>query len=100
MDGPGTVGIPHFAASDIGSLVRSGGNCPHQYPRHIVVSDVFIDSAHYKVAGVNQTFGDTAKLDHITIRGSRLQVCDGHSGGRGPPAKEVPGGRGHRHAGQ
>ncbi|MWJ14271.1 pectate lyase, partial [Clavibacter michiganensis subsp. michiganensis] len=43
MDGAGTVRISHFAASDIGSLVRSCGNCPHQYPRHMVVSDVFID---------------------------------------------------------
>ncbi|UDM10715.1 pectate lyase [Clavibacter michiganensis] len=99
MDGAGTVRISHFAASDIGSLVRSCGNCPHQYPRHIVVSDVFIDGGRYKVAGVNQNFGDTAKLDHITIRGTRMQVCDRTIGGRGTPAKEVPGGSGDPYPG-
>ncbi|WP_316299968.1 pectate lyase [Clavibacter michiganensis] len=99
MDGAGTVRIMHFAASDIGSLVRSCGNCPHQYPRHMVVSDVFIDGGRYKVAGVNQNFGDTAKLDHITIRGTRMQVCDRTIGGRGTPAKEVPGGSGDPYPG-
>ncbi|MDO4039740.1 pectate lyase [Clavibacter michiganensis] len=99
MDGAGTVRISHFAASDIGSLVRSCGNCPHQYPRHMVVSDVFIDGGRYKVAGVNQNFGDTAKLDHITIRGTRMQVCDRTIGGRGTPAKEVPGGSGDPYPG-
>ncbi|MWJ08144.1 pectate lyase, partial [Clavibacter michiganensis subsp. michiganensis] len=50
-------------------------------------------------AGVNQNFGDTAKLDHITIRGTRMQVCDRTIGGRGTPAKEVPGGSGDPYAG-
>lgn len=91
MDGAGTVRISHYAASDIGSLVRSCGNCPHQYPRHIQVSDVFITGGRYKVAGVNQNFGDTARLDHVTIRGVRMQVCDRTIGGRGTPAQPIPG---------
>ncbi|WP_258059284.1 pectate lyase [Clavibacter michiganensis] len=92
LDGAGTVDISHFAASDIGSLVRSCGNCVHQYPRHIIVSDVFITGGHYKVAGVNQNFGDTAKIDHVTIRGAHIQVCHRTNGGHGIPATEVPGG--------
>ncbi len=90
MDGAGTVRISHFAASDIGSLVRSCGNCPHQYPRHMVVSDVFIDGGRYKVAGVNQNFGDTAKLDHITIRGTRMQVATGPSVAAARPPRRYP----------
>ncbi|MBF4619490.1 pectate lyase [Clavibacter sp. VKM Ac-2873] len=99
LDGAGTARISHFAASDIGSLVRSCGDCAHQYPRHIVVSDVFITGGRYKVAGVNQNFGDTAKIDHVTIRGNRMQICDRTVGGRGAPAKEVSGGSGDPYPG-
>ncbi|RMC84568.1 pectate lyase, partial [Clavibacter michiganensis subsp. michiganensis] len=35
----------------------------------------------------------------ITIRGTRMQVCDRTIGGRGTPAKEVPGGSGDPYAG-
>ncbi|CAQ02326.1 pectate lyase [Clavibacter sepedonicus] len=91
LDGAGTARFSDFAASDIGTLARSCGNCPNQYTRHIVISNVFITGGKYKVAGVNQNFGDTATLDHVTIHGVHMQVCDRTIGGRGTAAKPVPG---------
>ncbi|WP_317229266.1 pectate lyase [Clavibacter sp. MX14-G9D] len=91
LDGAGTAVITHLAASDIGTLARSCGDCLVQETRHVVVSDVLITGGRYKVVGVNQDRGDTARLDHVTIRGTRIPVCARTIGGRGTPAVEVPG---------
>ncbi|MCS6553337.1 pectate lyase [Curtobacterium flaccumfaciens pv. flaccumfaciens] len=90
IDGAGSVIVRNFSADDVGTLIRSCGNCLHQYPRHIEVINSLIRDGHYHVGGININYGDTAKFANITVIGNRLPLCQESLGSKGGKATFLP----------
>jgi hypothetical protein len=68
-NGPGTMIIKNFQASDIGKLYRSCGNCSKQFARHVQVSNVTVTVPLKALVGINPNLGDTAKISDVTVVG-------------------------------
>jgi hypothetical protein len=75
-NGPGTLIIRNFQASDIGKLYRSCGNCSKQFARHVEVSGVTVTAPLKTLVGINPNLGDTARITNATlIGGTAKNVC-------------------------
>ncbi|WP_440686617.1 pectate lyase [Cellulomonas soli] len=82
-NGPGTMVIKNFQASDIGKLVRSCGNCSTQYARTIKVENVQITAPAKSLVGINPNLGDKATLTGVTIIGDpskKVAICQEFKG--------------------
>jgi hypothetical protein len=66
-NGPGTLTIQNFQASNFGTFYRSCGNCSTQTARHVVIRNVTLTRPGNTVAGINTNYGDTARFSGITI---------------------------------
>ncbi|TDV57825.1 pectate lyase [Actinophytocola oryzae] len=66
-NGPGTVTIQNFQASNFGTFYRSCGNCSSQYQRDVVIRNVTLTRPGGRIAGINTNYGDTARLSGIVI---------------------------------
>ncbi|MGP3910833.1 pectate lyase [Nonomuraea sp. 10N515B] len=66
-NGPGTLTVQNFQASNFGTFYRSCGNCSTQYRRNVVIRNVTLTRPGNTVAGVNVNYGDTARFTGITI---------------------------------
>ncbi|WP_327582579.1 pectate lyase [Nonomuraea sp. NBC_00507] len=66
-NGPGTLTVQNFQASNFGTFYRSCGNCSTQYRRNVVIQNVTLTRPGNTVAGVNVNYGDTARFTGITI---------------------------------
>ena len=75
-NGGGTLTIRDFAVRDFGKLYRSCGNCSKQQKRAVVVDGVEVTAPGKSLVGVNENFGDTAKLSDITIIGDDKKKID------------------------
>ena len=86
-NGPGTMKISNFYASDFGKLYRSCGNCSKMYARNSVFS--YISATGGKsLAGVNENYNDTATFVGI-LAPSNIVICQrykGNSSGDEPTA--------------
>ncbi|MBT1608001.1 pectate lyase [Curtobacterium flaccumfaciens] len=91
IDGAGTASVTGFTAENIGTLMRSCGQCVHQHTRHLYIQNDFIQNGKYKIAGVNVNYGDTADISDVVVRGSRMQVCQRTIGHTDRPAEYLPG---------
>ena len=77
-NGPGTMKISNFYASDFGKLYRSCGNCSKMYARHSVFS--YISATGGKsLAGVNENYNDTATFVGI-LAPSNIVICQRYKG--------------------
>ncbi|GAB3462895.1 pectate lyase [Actinophytocola sediminis] len=77
-NGPGTVTIQNFQASNFGSFYRSCGNCSSQSQRNVVIRNVTLTRPGNTVAGINTNYGDTARFSGITIvndSGRAMVIC-------------------------
>lgn len=89
-NGPGTLTIRNFQASDFGTFYRSCGNCSTQHQRHVVIQNVTLTRPGNTVAGINVNYGDTARFSGITIvndPGRNMVICrkyNGNNTGREP----------------
>jgi hypothetical protein len=81
-NGPGTMIIKNFQASDIGKLYRSCGNCSKQFARHVQVSDVTVTVPLKALVGINPNLGDTARISDVTVVGStsKTVICASFKG--------------------
>jgi len=66
-NGPGTLTIQNFQASNFGTFYRSCGNCSTQTARHVVIRNVTLTRPGNTIAGINTNYGDTARFSGITI---------------------------------
>jgi hypothetical protein len=66
-NGPGTVTIQNFQATNFSTFYRSCGNCSTQQQRDVVIRNVTLTRPGNTVAGVNVNYGDTARFSGITI---------------------------------
>jgi len=66
-NGPGTVTIQNFQATNFGTFYRSCGNCSTQHQRHVVIRNVTLTRPGNTVAGINTNYGDTARFSAVTI---------------------------------
>jgi hypothetical protein len=66
-NGPGTVTIQNFQATNFSTFYRSCGNCSSQQQRDVVIRNVTLTRPGNTVAGINVNFGDTARFTGITI---------------------------------
>jgi pectate lyase len=66
-NGPGTVTIQNFQATNFGTFYRSCGNCSTQQQRDVVIRNVTLTRPGSRIAGVNSNYGDTARFSGITI---------------------------------
>ena len=66
-NGPGTVTIQNFQATNFGTFYRSCGNCSTQQQRDVVIRNVTLTRPGSRIAGVNINYGDTARFSGITI---------------------------------
>jgi hypothetical protein len=66
-NGPGTVTIQNFQATNFGTFYRSCGNCSTQQQRDVVVRNVTLTRPGSRIAGVNINYGDTARFSGVTI---------------------------------
>ncbi|KAG8942826.1 hypothetical protein FRC03_002859 [Tulasnella sp. 419] len=81
-NGGGTVQITNFYAKDFGKLYRSCGNCSGTAPsRHVVLNNVAMINGKEGV-GINENFGDTAKISKVCTNGkpSATNVCCRYKG--------------------
>jgi hypothetical protein len=69
-NGPGTMIIRNFRATDIGKLYRSCGNCSKQFARHVEVTDVTVTAPLKTLVGINPNLGDTARIRRVTVIGA------------------------------
>lgn len=90
-NGPGTMIIRNFSAETYGTFYRSCGNCKTQYRRNVVISGVTAKDGTAKLVGVNENYGDTAKISGVTIIGRRVPVCVRFTGVTSGEPKEIPG---------
>jgi pectate lyase len=76
-NGPGTMIIRNFRATDIGKLYRSCGNCSKQFARHVEVTDVTVTAPLKTLVGINPNLGDTARIRRVTVigAGSNPVIC-------------------------
>jgi len=66
-NGPGTLTIQNFQATNFGTFYRSCGNCSTQFQRNVVIRNVTLTRPGGTVAGINTNYGDTARFSGITI---------------------------------
>jgi len=66
-NGPGTLTIQNFQATNFGTFYRSCGNCSTQHQRNVVIRNVTLTRPGSTVAGINTNYGDTARFSGITI---------------------------------
>jgi len=66
-NGPGTLTIQNFQATNFGTFYRSCGNCSTQHQRNVVIRNVTLTRPGNTVAGININYGDTARFSGITI---------------------------------
>jgi pectate lyase len=66
-NGPGTVTIQNFQATNFGTFYRSCGNCSTQQQRDVVIRNVTLTRPGGTVAGVNINYGDTARFSGVTV---------------------------------
>jgi pectate lyase len=66
-NGPGTLTIQNFQATNFGTFYRSCGNCSTQSQRNVVIRNVTLTRPGNTVAGINTNYGDTARFSGITI---------------------------------
>lgn len=66
-NGPGTLTIQNFQASNFGTFYRSCGNCSTQHQRNVVIRNVTLTRPGNTVAGVNVNYGDVARFSGIAI---------------------------------
>jgi hypothetical protein len=66
-NGPGTVTIQNFQATNFGTFYRSCGNCSTQQQRDVVIRNVTLTRPGGTVAGINVNYGDTARFTGVTI---------------------------------
>jgi pectate lyase len=66
-NGPGTLTIQNFQATNFGTFYRSCGNCSSQFQRNVVIRNVTLTRPGNTVAGINTNYGDTARFSAITI---------------------------------
>jgi hypothetical protein len=66
-NGPGTLTIQNFQATNFGTFYRSCGNCSTQHQRNVVIRNVTLTRPGNTVAGINTNYGDTARFSGITI---------------------------------
>jgi pectate lyase len=66
-NGPGTVTIQNFQATNFGTFYRSCGNCSTQQQRDVVIRNVTLTRPGNRIAGVNINYGDVARFSGITI---------------------------------
>jgi hypothetical protein len=82
-NGPGTVTIQNFQASNFGTFYRSCGNCSTQQQRDVVIRDVTLTRPGSTIAGVNVNYGDTARFSGVTIvndSSRAMVVCRKYNG--------------------
>jgi pectate lyase len=82
-NGPGTVTIQNFQATNFGTFYRSCGNCSTQQQRDVVIRNVTLTMPGDTVAGVNINYGDTARFTAVTVvnDGDReLVICQKYIG--------------------
>ncbi|HEX6358779.1 pectate lyase [Actinophytocola sp.] len=66
-NGPGTVTIQNFQATNFGTFYRSCGNCSTQQQRDVVLRNLTLTRPGNRIAGININYGDTARYSGITI---------------------------------
>ncbi|MEQ4304702.1 pectate lyase [Plantactinospora sp. B6F1] len=82
-NGPGTLTIQNFQASNFGTFYRSCGNCSTQHRRNVVIRNVTLTRPGNTVAGINVNYGDTARFTGITIvndSGRSMVICRKYNG--------------------
>jgi hypothetical protein len=82
-NGPGTLVIKNFFASDIGKLYRSCGNCkPTQYTRHVIFDNVTVSAVKVGLAGINTNYMDTATFHRVTVcdPNRKTTICTRYTG--------------------
>lgn len=90
-NGPGTLTIQNFQATNFGTFYRSCGNCSTQFQRNVVIRNVTLTRPGGRIAGVNSNYSDTARFSGITIVNDpsrALIVCQKYTGnntGAEPP---------------
>ncbi|GAA2100244.1 pectate lyase [Streptomyces albiaxialis] len=100
FNGGGTLKVSGFAVEDFGKLVRSCGNCSEQTDRHVELKDIEVKAPGKALVGVNENYGDTARLSGIRILGDedrKIEPCVRYQGndsgdepeetGKGPDGK-------------
>lgn len=94
-NGPGTVTIQNFQATNFGTFYRSCGNCSTQQQRDVVIRNVTLTRPGGRIAGVNSNYGDTARFSAVTIVNDpsrALIICQkyiGNNTGAEPPQAGV-----------
>ncbi|BCJ58382.1 hypothetical protein Jiend_18040 [Micromonospora endophytica] len=89
-NGPGTLTIQNFQATNFGTFYRSCGNCSTQHRRNVVIRNVTLTRPGNTVAGINVNYGDTARFSGITIvndSSRSMVICrkyNGNSSGNEP----------------
>jgi pectate lyase len=66
-NGPGTVTIQNFQATNFGTFYRSCGNCSTQQQRDVVIRNVTLTRPGNRIAGININYGDVARFSGVTI---------------------------------
>ncbi|GGM28134.1 MULTISPECIES: pectate lyase [Micromonospora] len=66
-NGPGTLTVQNFQATNFGTFYRSCGNCSTQHRRNVVLRNITLTRPGNTVAGINVNYGDTARFSQITI---------------------------------
>ncbi|GLH99463.1 pectate lyase [Phytohabitans aurantiacus] len=82
-NGPGTLTIQNFQASNFGTFYRSCGNCSTQTRRNVVIRNVTLTRPGNTIAGINVNYGDTARFSGITIVGDSsraMVICRKYNG--------------------
>ncbi|MEE6260769.1 pectate lyase [Plantactinospora sonchi] len=77
-NGPGTLTVQNFQATNFGTFYRSCGNCSSQYQRNVVIRNVTLTRPGNTVAGINTNYGDTARFSGVTIvndSGRSMVIC-------------------------
>lgn len=78
-NGGGTVYVKNFLVEDFGKLYRSCGNCGDQYERHAEFDTIVANGMKSLLAGVNQNYGDSAKLKNI-FADITMKICERYQG--------------------
>lgn len=82
-NGPGTMVIKNFQVEDFGKLYRSCGNCKTQYKRSVVIQNVTVTAPAKSLVGINENYGDTARISGVTIYGDsskKIVICQRYIG--------------------
>nr|MDT0656981.1 pectate lyase [Micromonospora sp. DSM 115978] len=82
-NGPGTLTIQNFQATNFGTFYRSCGNCSTQHRRAVVIRNVTLTRPGSTVAGINVNYGDTARFSGVTIvndSGRSMVICRKYNG--------------------